>query len=78
VLRDERLVAAVVDDELEREPLRIGEDERAVAARAPPTRSAQKSSASSEPTRNQTTRCTDGEFMVLVGPSGCGKTTRCA
>src|SRR5579872_2078627 len=30
--RDERLLAALVDDELEREPLRILEDQRAVAA----------------------------------------------
>ena len=34
MLRDERLVAAVVDHELEREALRIVEDERSVVALA--------------------------------------------
>ena len=61
MVRDQRLVGDVRDDELVQQPLRVGEAERVAVAGdggpSAPSRSAQKSSASAEPTR-QTTVCT--------------------
>ena len=53
-VRRQRLVARVVDEQLERQPLRVVERQRILGTRSPPTRVAQKSSDSCEPTRNET------------------------